>query len=96
MRRQRTHVARLPARDLTEAMMRLKGRPTWAQLVEAPTQEKDKNETAHEGSGTTDCKIICVEAAPLSDQQHSECVRMSTTAVAVPTSISNRKPISSS
>jgi len=47
-------------------------RPTLAQLIETTIQGKDKNEIAHEKSGTTDIKTTCGVAAPLSDQQQSD------------------------
>jgi hypothetical protein len=57
--------------------MRLIERPTWAQLIEKIIQGKDKNEIAHEGSGTTDIKSTRGDAAPLSDQQQSDGVHVS-------------------
>jgi len=76
--------------------MRLTERPTWVQLIETATQGKDKNEIAHEGSGTTDTIRTCVDSDPLSDKLQSDGVRMSSTHVTVPSAIANRKPTSAS
>jgi len=50
----------------------LNARPTWAQVAEVATQHKDKNETAHKGSGTTDTITPCGGAAYLPKQQRRE------------------------
>ena len=68
----------------------------WAQLIETATQGKDKNEFAHERSGTTDNKTTCGDSAPLSDQLQNDGLHMSSTHMTVPSAIANRKPTSAS
>jgi hypothetical protein len=60
----------------------------WGQLVEAATQETGINVTAHTRSSTTDTMTHCVETL-LPDQQQSDGVSLSATAVTVPTVIVN-------
>lgn len=66
------------------------------QLIETATQDKDKNEIVHEGSGTTDTLRTCGDSHPLSDKLQSDGVSMSSTHVTVPSAIANRKPTSAS
>jgi hypothetical protein len=78
-----------------QAMTCLNARPTLAQLAEVATQQKDKNETAHEGSRTTDTITPCECADYLPEQQRREGgVHMSAMDVMVPTAILNRSPTS--
>lgn len=53
-------------------------------------------ETAHARSAMTDTIIPYVDAAPLSDQQQSDGVNMSATAVTFPTTFANRTPTTAS
>jgi hypothetical protein len=59
-------------------------------MVEAATRGTEIKETAHARSGTNDTMTSCVNTAPLSDQQKSDGVNISATAVKVPTAIANR------
>jgi hypothetical protein len=73
----------------------LNARTIWAQLAEVATQQKDKNETAHEGSGTTDTITTCEGAQYLPKQQRREGgVHMPAMNVTVPTAILNWSPTS--
>jgi hypothetical protein len=65
------------------------------QLAEVATQQKDKNKTAHEGSGTTDTITPCEGTAYLPEQQRREGgIHMSAMDVTVPTAILNWLPTS--
>lgn len=82
-----------PRMTAQQAMTCLNARPTWAQMVEVATQQEDKNENAHEGSGTTDTITPCKGADYLLEQQWREGgVHMSAMDVTVPTAILNRSP----
>jgi len=73
----------------------LNAKPTWVQLAEVATQQKDKNKTAHEGSGTTDTITPCEGAPYLPEQQWREGdIRMFAMDVTVPTAILNWSPTS--
>jgi hypothetical protein len=57
----------LPHMTAQQATTCLIARPTRAQMSEAATQQKDKNETAHKGSGMTDTVPACEGAANLNE-----------------------------
>ena len=83
-----------PHMTAQQATTCLNARPTWAQLAEVGTLQ-DKNETAHEGSGTTDTVTPCEGTDYLPKQQRREGgVHMSAMDVMVPTAILNRSPTS--
>lgn len=80
-----------PCMTAQQATTCLNARPTWVQLAEVATQHKDKNKTAHKGSGTTDTITPCEGAAYLPKQQRREGgVHMSAMDVTVPTAILNQ------
>ena len=84
-----------PRMTAQQAMTCLNARPTWAQLAEVATQQKDNNETAHEGSGTPDTITPCEGSDYLPEQQRREGgVHMSAMDVVVPTAILNWLPTS--
>jgi hypothetical protein len=85
MWRHRTQVARLSAQDRTTGDDAI-NRPTRAQLVEVETQEKDNNETVHEGSQTTETISSCMDAA-VSPNSRRTLLLLFATDVMIPASI---------
>jgi len=69
-----------------QAMMRLSNRPTRAQLVEMETQEKDNNETVHEGSQMAENISPCMAAA-VSPNSRRALLLVSATDMTIPAPI---------